>query len=227
MTLHDVWYTVKGQDDDPILIQNKGAKVPRSYLSPISTQILAASLNGNISLIFAQGPLQMTPLICVLMQKKEKQDILIGIPRILFNKQTTDYSRIFYSLYERQKSMFFYQNILFATAEVISSLSGDSIKLDVIKSRPTWGIQKFKNQFEETLKGKLKSGECDSWPKIVVIPIDYGLPEGLLQQTDFMYAKECFRLKPFSPKFVILESVNERVITLEPIKGVIYYQIIF
>ncbi|MFO7881968.1 MAG: hypothetical protein R6U52_05480 [Kosmotogaceae bacterium] len=221
MTLKQVKYIEDKDKHDLILssLESKG-DFPKSWLSPISTQILHQSLIGGVSVVFAQGPLNLTPLICSLLQKKEKQDILIGIPRRHFRKRKKKYSKVFYSLYD-QRGIFFYKNILFVTADVKNSQSVSFLQLDKVKSRPNWGFKSYKDNFEETLKTKLNSKECNDWPKIVAIPIDYSLPEGLFQNTEIKYEKESYHFKPFSPSFVILESVNERIFSLNAVKSVI------
>lgn len=53
-------------------------------LSPISLSILDSIINKKVTIIFSQGPLNLTPIISCLFAYLKNQDVLIGIPKSLF-----------------------------------------------------------------------------------------------------------------------------------------------
>jgi len=220
MTIKNVKFREKDRIDT-VLSSIGEQKIPKSWLSPISTQILNESLMGNISIVFSQGPLNLTPLICALLQEfheKKTQDILVGIPRNQFIKRNKEYCKKFYSLYSNKG--FFYDNILYCSADV-KNYKTTKLKLDTIKLRPKYGKSNFKDSYEQNLIQDLDEGICANWPKIISVPIDYTLPDNLLENKEFYFENSSYILEPFTPGFVILESINERLISLNAVKYVV------
>ncbi|MBA3046712.1 MAG: hypothetical protein FP824_10955 [Euryarchaeota archaeon] len=190
-----------------------------SQLSPLTLEIMQNALLGKVTLVFSQGPLHLTPVLCVLLQVNNERDILVGIPRNIFKKRMKEYKDIYYSLRSRSIG-FFYKKYLLCEADV--NKSGEiKISLEGIKTKPKWGLRHYKDGYEELFIKGLFQGGCEDWPKIIGVPIDYNLPENLLKTRNFFYEKDSLLLSPFNPKFVILESVNERIYSFEIISKII------
>ena len=203
------------QDDiqERIAVVNDSGGFSKLILSPLSIEILHAALEKRISIVFAQGPLRLSPLISVILALEGENDILIGVPRRQFAELSYNYERNFLSLHDQ--GSFFYERVLWCSADVDSQNAGFMIK--DVATRPKWGRRDYKSWFEAQLSNSLANGSCYNWPRILCIPIDNVLPDNLLGNTAFTFRNLSYKLAPFSPKFVILESVNERVFSAEPV----------
>jgi hypothetical protein len=185
MSIGDVKFIWDSSIQESVLISKGHNKLPKGHLSPISMEILCAAMNRDISLVFAQGPLQLTPLICALLQEQSSQDILIGIPKKKFDEQNKHYMKLFYSLYKSQ-GFYFYDKVLWCTVKINDDLNV-KLLLDSIKTRPKWGRSDFKDRYETDFLLKLRNGNMASYPKIVAIPIDHSLPSDILDNKKFYY----------------------------------------
>jgi hypothetical protein len=201
-------------DEQVIVIKEKNEK-----LSPLSLSILDSIINKKVTIIFSQGPLNLTPIISCLFAYLKNQDVLIGIPKSLFKdvygtKITKgNYTKIYFSLLYRRKfpssySRYFYYDMLWCNGK-IDEEKNELTELD-IETYPTHGNLLRKRNFEESIIKKLKDDSFQNIPKIVSIPIEGITPAGLIDEKDIKYEKIGYTLKKFDPKLIIYESINER-----------------
>lgn len=211
-------------DKQVIVIKDKNEN-----LSPISLSILDSILDKKVTLIFSQGPLNLTPIISCLFAYLKNQDVLIGIPKSLFKdvfgtKITKgNYSKIYFSLLYRRKfpssSRYFYYDMLWCNGK-IDEEQNEMTELD-IETYPTHGTLSRKRKYEETILERLNNGSFQNIPKIVSIPVDGITPAGLINEKEIKFDKIGYKLKKFDPKLIIYESINERQYSLDNITELI------
>jgi hypothetical protein len=201
------------------LITSRGKDIfPNVNLTPISTEILNQSAQEKILIVFARGPLNLTPLITSLRLAKDRKDIFIGIPNNIYKKLNKKYSDEFSSLYG-DNGLFFYDKALWCSADINAQES--KIVLEDVRKRPKCGTRDFKNDHSIIFEENLRNGMCQEWPRIVCAPINQSITNSLFGSTDYSFENNIYKLPKFSPGYIILESVNERVYSIEPILSLI------
>lgn len=184
-------------------------------LSPISLSILDSILTKKVTIIFSQGPLNLTPIISSLFAFQNDQDVLIGIPKRLFHERYEKDTEIFFSLIYKMKmdvgtsnSFYFYRDMLWCKGE-IDDETNELIKLD-ISTRPKHGTSKFKSEYDNYARESLTSGTFQTIPKILSIPIEETTPAGIIGENPIIFENYTYTLNNFNPKLVIYDSINER-----------------
>ncbi|HEY9246428.1 MAG TPA: hypothetical protein VIO11_06235, partial [Candidatus Methanoperedens sp.] len=109
------------ENNEPVTIIQKN----KEKLSPISLSILDSVITRKVTIIFSQGPLNLTPIISCLFAFQKEQDVLIGIPKKLFYERFQKNTEIFFSLMYKKKmdvgvskSIYFYYNMLWCKGEI-------------------------------------------------------------------------------------------------------------
>ncbi|VVB86331.1 Uncharacterised protein [uncultured archaeon] len=192
------------------IIQNNNEK-----LSPISLSILDSIFNTKVTIIFSQGPLNLSPIISSLFAFQKEQDVLIGIPKRLFHERFEKNTDIFFSLLYKQKmdvgtsnALYFYREMLWCKGE-IDEETNELINLD-ISTRPKHGTSKFKREYDNYARESLTSGTFQTRPKVLSITIDEVIPAGIIGENKIKFENSVYTLKNFSPKLIIYDSINER-----------------
>ncbi len=195
-------------------------------LSPISLSILDSIINRKVTIIFSQGPLNLTPIISSLFAFQKEQDVLIGIPKRLFHERFEKNMEIFFSLIYKKKmdvgtsnSLYFYYNMLWCKGE-IDEETNELIKLD-ISTRPKHGTLKFKSEYDNYARDSLTSGTFQTRPKILSIPIEEVTPAGIIGENEIKFENYIYTLKNFNPKLIIYDSINERKYSFDNILALI------
>jgi len=207
-----------GNRPEKIILSQGHDQLPKVYLSPISTEIINQALLNKILLIFSRGPLNLSPLIAALRVAKEENDVLICIPENSYDKLNKKYSNEFFSFY-RDNGLFFYNTALWCSVSIKAKES--KIVLEYVRKRPKHGSRYFKKDQEFYFEEKLSSGECNKWPRIICTPINKEISDKISGITDFSLENNSYNLPKFSPKYVIFESINERIYSSEPILSLI------
>ncbi len=199
------------ENDEQVTIIRKN----NERLSPISLSILDSILNSKVTIIFSQGPLNLTPIISCLFAFQKERDVLIGIPKRLFHERFEKNTEIFFSMIYKKKmdvgtsnSLYFYRDMLWCKGE-IDEETNELIKLD-IATRPKHGTSKFKSEYDNYARDSLTSGTFQTRPKILSIPIDEVTPVGIIGEKKIKFENYLCTLKNFNPKLIIYDSINER-----------------
>jgi hypothetical protein len=209
--LHSIEYISKeGQE---IIIDEKG----HNKLSPISLSVLDSILGKQVTILFSQGPLNLTPIISCLFVFQKKQDVLVGIPKRLFNEVYEKYTKIYFSLLYKCKdsirsiisnSKYFYYDMLWCKGKIDED-SNELTKLD-IETYPRHGTPQFRRNYDLEVRGKLKKGIFQKIPKVVLVPIAGIPPSGIIGEKEIKFEDLGYKLNKFDPKLIIYESINER-----------------
>lgn len=190
-------------------------------LSPISWDILDCVLSKDVTIILAQGPLNLTPLISTIFAWYHKRDVLVGLPNKDFNKKYDNYTKTFFSLlYGSGGHYFFYKDVLWIKGE-LDDYNEELCNL-TIETYPKHGDAIYKMKYDSQIKEELETGRCVAKPFVVFIPTQR-IPAGVIGQKPVKYKNESYRLKQkqFDPGLVVLESVNEGSFDLERISSLI------
>lgn len=198
----------------------------KSILGPVSTNIIECSSKGDIVLVFGQGNLQLTPLITSLFIESEcKGDVIIGIPRNKYNELNTLYYKNFYSLI-KGNDHFIYKDALWCSIRKKKDTSTDNstiFELNDIQYRPKHGIKRYKDKIETSIKEELENSSINDKKFIVTFPLDIGLENLVLDNTELALDNINYPLRSIVPKLIILESVNNTMRNLDPIMPLINY----
>lgn len=210
-TLISIEYIPEITKNQVTLIENNNSK-----LSPISKSIVDAVFSKKIIFIFSQGPLNLASTISGLFALQKEQDVLIGIPKTLFNETYKINTQIFFSLLSRVKmphaidftQRYFFNNMLWCKGK-IDEEENTLTELD-IETRPKHGTSRYVYETETDVIKKLRDGTFQKTPKIVSIPIDDTSPAGIIGKKLLRFKTEDYKLDNFKPGLVIYDSVNER-----------------
>jgi hypothetical protein len=189
-------------------------------LSPISLSILDSVLSHKVTLIFSQGPFNLSPLISCLFGFHRPSDILVGMPKTRFNERFEKNTDVFFSLIYKKlinsipsSSFYFYHDVLWCNGH-INEETNEMIDIEVL-TRPKYGTRKYKSDYYFRINEKLIHGNLQKIPKIVSIPIDDIAPASILGEKSIKFKNENYGLKNFDPKLIIYESINERKYSFE------------
>ncbi len=193
------------------LIEKKDSK-----LSPLSKSIINSIFSKKIIIIFSQGPLNLTSTISVFFALQKEQDVLIGIPKTLFNETFKRNTQIFFSLLSKVKAphaidntlRYLYSDMLWCKGKVDEE-ENTLTELE-IETRPKHGTCRYRDETEIDITKKLKDGTFQKTPKIVSIPLDDITPAGIIGKKQLMFKEENYKLDNFNPGLIIYDSINER-----------------
>jgi len=208
--LHSIEY-ISGADQEIIIDEKEHNK-----LSPISLSILDSILDKKVTILFSQGPLNLTPIISCIFVFQKRRDVLVGIPKRLFKEAYEKYTKIYFSLLYRCKidsipsdsSKYFYYDMFWCKGK-IDEEANELTNLD-IETHPRHGTSQFKKKYDLYVRDRLTSGRFQGIPKIVSIPIEGVPPIGMVGEKEIKFEKVGYKLNKFDPKLIIYESVNER-----------------
>jgi hypothetical protein len=189
-------------------------------LSPISLSILDSALSSKVTLIFSQGPFNLSPIISCLFGFQKQKDILVGMPKTRFDENFEKNTDVFLSLMYKKRinsvpssSFYFYHDVLWCKGH-INDEKNEMIDIEVL-TRPKYGTRKYKNNYDSQTIENLMSGNFQNIPKIVSIPIDDIAPASIIGKKSIKFKNENYKLKNFNPKLIIYESINERKYSFE------------
>ncbi len=209
MKLSSIEY-ISENDYQEVIIEKNNNK-----LSPISLSILDSVLDKKITIIFSQGPLNLTPIISCLFAFQKQQDVVIGIPKTLFKESFEKNERIYFSLLYKKKinsiasdSLYFYFDMLWCKGEIDEE--ANQLKELSISTRPKRGKSTYKDDFDKYARDRLTDGTFQKIPKIVSIPIESSSPAGIIGEKSIKFKNEDYKLNNFNPKLIIYDSINER-----------------
>ena len=184
-------------------------------LSPISLTILDSVLSKKITIIFSQGPLNLSPIISCLFAYQTQSDVLIAVPKKRFEETFKKNTDIYFSLLYKKlinstpsKSFYFYHDMLWCNGS-INDETNEMIGIDV-STRPKYGTRKYRNDYDSKISENLVNGNYQKIPKIVSIPIADITPASVIGEKSIKFKKEKYKLKKLNPKLIIYESINER-----------------
>jgi len=194
-----------------IIIDEKNA----NKLSPISLSILDSVLSKKVTIIFSQGPLNLSPIISCIFALQEQKDVLIGMPKRKFTETFGENTKTYLSLLYRKKigsissnHFYFYDDALWCKG-AIDDETNELTEID-ITTRPKYGTRNHKKNYEHAVHKKLERGEFQKTPKIVSIPIDDLVPDSIIGDKSIKFETEDYKLENFNPHLIIYESINER-----------------
>lgn len=199
----------------------------KNKLTPISLSILDSILTKKVTIIFSQGPLNLSPIISCIFAFKEQGDVLIGIPKRRFNDIFTKNTRIFFSLVYRKKynsipsNHFNFYNEMIWGKGLINEELNELSKIDIEK-RPKHGTRDYMNDYEYIVNKKLSNGDFQNVPKIVSVPIVNLTPSAIMGEKTIEFEKQKYILNNFYPKLMIYESINERKYSLQNLLKLIF-----
>ena len=202
---------------DTILEARGNGEVPLARLSPLTIETIQASLKNDIVVVFAQDSLNVTPLLCSLLEAENERHILIGLPRRGFAAASRNHMDRFFSLV--RDGRFSYEGILWCTGGVQEGKI--ILSVEDLQKRPVLGLRSFKQKHERRFEEIIASGACKSWPIIASVPIDANFIDDFVGTTPLCSSEKVDILPAFNPEYIILESVNERTYGPEPILGLI------
>ncbi len=189
-------------------------------LSPISLSILDSIISKKITIIFSQGPFNLSPIVSCLFASQNKRDVLIGIPKFRFNDSFKKNTEIYFSLMYRKtidgipsNNFYFYDDILWCKGFICEE-TNEMTGIEVY-TRPKHGNRKFKNDYDAIVNEKLKEGNIQNIPKIVLVPIDDITPTSVIGNKQTIFKNKEYEPQNFDPKMVIYESINERKYSFE------------
>jgi len=156
----------------------------------------------------------ITPLLCALLMAQERRDILVTMPKKHYSPQSSEYEAGYLSLYN-DRAQFLYKKTLWCNG--IVNEENNCFMIKEVATRPRYGRREYKLKYESELNKNLHKGECHDWPRVVCVPLSHVLPSNLLGNTKFTFKDEHYQLAPFSPSFVISESINERIYSAESV----------
>lgn len=202
-----------GSGNQEIILDEKNG----NKLSPISLSILDSVLSKKVTIIFSQGPLNLSPIISCCFAFQKQRDVLIGIPKIRFNESfekniviyfSLIYKKMINSMSSTSTSFYFYNDMLWCRGS-IDEETNELTNIDVA-IRPKYGDSLFKNKYESNVNEKLKHGVFQTVPKIVSISIADITPASMMGEKTLKFKKDDYKLNNFNPGLIIYESINER-----------------
>lgn len=202
----------------------------RSNLSTLSLDLIDTILKKRVTVIFSQGPLNITPFISCLFaisnNDKSPNNIVIGIPKQIFQNKYKEYTTEYFSLLYRKimgsfitKPFFFYMEVLWCKGK-IDEEKNELFDL-IVEKYPVHGNRSFRYSYEKAVSEKLQSGHYHKSPKIVLIPIGHSIPSNITEVSKIQFKEINYDIKDFNPRLIILESINERHFQFDYLKNLI------
>ncbi len=202
----------------------------RSNLSTLSLDLIDTILKKRVTVIFSQGPLNITPCISCLFaisnNDKSPNNVVIGLPKQIFQDKYKEYTTKYFSLLYRKilgssvtNPFFFYKEILWCKGK-IDEEENELFDL-IIEKYPVHGNSSYRDSYEKAVSEKLQSGHYNKSPKIVLIPIGYSIPSNITEVSKIQFKEINYDIKDFNPRLIILESINERYFQFDHLKNLI------
>lgn len=223
--LYSVEYKIETKNDiekQEIIIDNKN----NDRLSPISLSILDSVLTKKITIIFSQGPFNLSPITSCLFAFYFKSDVLIGIPKTKFNDIFRNNTDAYFSLMYRKvidnirsNYFYFYDDMLWCKGSICEETN--EMNGIEVSTRPKYGTRNYKNEYDVMVNEKLRKGELQNTPKIVSVSIDYITPESIIGNKNTSFKNEDYGTTNFNPKLIIYESINERKYSFDNLMNLI------
>lgn len=191
----------------------------KSKLSTLSLDIIDTILNKRVTIILAQGPLNITPFIsclyALLGTDKNVNNVIIGLPKLNFSNKYKEYTAEYFSLLYRKyinsvvsDPFFFYKDIFWCKGK-INEENNELFDL-IVEKYPVHGDNNYRIDYEKAITKKLLDENYNKIPKIVLIPIQHSIPSNILELKNIQFKEKNYNIKDFNPKMIILESINER-----------------
>jgi len=203
----------------------------KSKLSTLSLDLIDTILKKRVTIVFSQGPLNITPFIsCLYAVSNNDTDvpnnIVIGLPKKIFQDKYKEYTSEYFSLLYRKilnssstNPFFFYQDVLWCKGK-IDEEKNELFDL-IIEKKPVHGNNAFRDDYEKAVSEKLRTGQYNKSPKIVLIPIEFSIPSNIFEVSRIQFKETNYNIKDFNPRMIILESINERHFQFEHLKNLI------
>lgn len=202
----------------------------KSNFSPISLDLIDTILKKKVTVVFSQGPLNITPFISCLNAVSSNDNIpnniVIGLPKQIFREKYKEYTIEYFSLLYRKilgssttNPFFFYKEILWCKGK-IDEEKNELFDL-IIEKYPVHGKSDYRYAYEKAVTEKLQNGDYNKSPKIVLIPIEYAIPSNITEVRKIQFKETNYNIKDFNPRMVILESINERFFQFDHLKNLI------
>jgi len=202
----------------------------KSKLSDLSLDLIDTILKKRVTLVFSQGPLNITPFISCLYAISNNDNIpnnvVIGLPKQIFQDKYQEYTKEYFSLLYRKimgssttNPFFFYHDILWCKGK-IDEEKNELFDL-IIEKYPVHGIRDYRYAYEKAVTEKLQNGDYNRSPKIVLIPIENSIPSNITEVSKIQFKETNYNIKDFNPRMVILESINERHFHFDHLKNLI------
>jgi hypothetical protein len=202
----------------------------KSNLSTLSLDLIDSILKKRVTVIFSQGPLNITPFISCLFaissNDKSPNNVVIGLPKQIFQDKYKEYTTEYFSLLYRKilgsfvsNPFFFYKKILWCKGK-IDEEKNELFDL-IIEKYPVHGNSSYRDSYEKAVSEKFQSGHYNKSPKIVLIPIGYSIPSNITEVSKIQFKEINYDIKDFNPRLIILESINERYFQFDHLKNLI------
>jgi transcriptional regulator with XRE-family HTH domain len=202
----------------------------KSKLSDLSLDLIDTILKKRVTVVFSQGPLNITPFISCLYAISNKDNIpnnvVIGLPKQIFQDKYKEYTSEYFSLLYRKildssvtNPFFFYKDILWCKGK-IDEEKNELFDL-IIEKYPVHGKSAYRDAYEKAVTEKLHTAHYNKSSKIVLIPIEYSIPSNISEVSKIQFKETNYNIRDFNPRMVILESINERHFQFEHLKNLI------
>ena len=198
----------------------------KSNFSTLSLDLIDVILKKRVSLIFSQGPLNITPFISCFYAAINNNNVLIGLSKHTFQDKYKEYTSEYFSLLYRKildssitNPFFFYKDILWCKGK-IDEENNELFDL-IVEKYPVHGKSAYRDAYEKAITEKLHSGHYNKSPKIVLIPIEYSIPSNITEVSKIQFKDTTYNIKNFVPGLIILESINERHFQFDHLKYLI------
>ena len=187
----------------------------KSNFSLLSLDLIDKIINKRVTIIFSQGPLNITPFISCIFAELKNNNVIIGLPKHTFSEKYKEYTSEYFSLLYKKfinstvtAPFFFYQDIIWCQGKIDDD-KNELFDL-IIEKYPIHGDRTFKRTYEQAISEKLTTGHFKNSPKIILIPIENSIPSNIIGTKTIQFKDENYNLKNFNPNLIILESINER-----------------
>lgn len=200
----------------------------KSNFSILSQDLIDAILKKRVTLVFSQGPLNITPFISCFYALLKNKNVLIGLPKQTFQDKYKEYTSEYFSLLYRKilessvtKPFFFYENILWCNGKINEEYN-ELINLVIENENyPVHGKKVQRNIYRKSVTEKLQNGQYNNCPKIVLIPIENSIPSNITEVSKISFEKTNIKIENFFPGLIIFESINERRFQFDQLKDLI------
>nr|WP_320160785.1 hypothetical protein [uncultured Methanoregula sp.] len=198
----------------------------KSNFSVLSLDLIDTILKKRVTLVFSQGPLNITPFISCFYALLNNDNVLIGLPKHTFQDKYKEYTSEYFSLLYKKildssvtNPFFFYQDILWCKGKIDED-NNELFDL-IIEKYPVHGKSAYRYAYEKAITEKLHNGHYNKSPKIVLIPIEHSIPSNITEVGKIQFKETNYNIENFNPGLIILESINERHFQFDHLKKLI------
>lgn len=221
-SLYSVEYKSLSKSKDSrqeIVINDEGGDNLSSISLSILDSIFAEQISKKVTVVFSQGPFNLSPLISCIHACTTNTDVLIGIPKKTYHDNFEKSKEIYFSLLYKKRlnnsnlpllsnSFYFYEHILWCKG-IIDEDTNELDNLE-ITTTPKHGNKTYKKAYNDILIENLKDGGIQAIPKIVSVPIADIAPSSIVGEKLVKFKNENYNINNFNPKLIIYESINEK-----------------